>query len=170
MPKPCCSWKRTAILPLSRKRRSRWLRLRAVTVPPPCRSRKLRRKPPDWPPPDGWHDRDFRVRRKRYYFYGRSSAFDFVAITSQWQSASDEDWALALAREAVIRPLTDQPEVTEGLVVSARAELGISRSLVYRPVAKFRKRPQVSSLLASKQGRKASARTLSVAAEAVVRD
>jgi hypothetical protein len=41
-----------------------------------------------------------------------------VAITSQWQSASDEDWALALAREAVIRPLTDQPEVTEELVVT----------------------------------------------------
>ena len=50
----------------------------------------------------------------------------------------DEDWALALAREAVIRPLTDQPEVTEGLVVTASDELGISRSLVYRLVAKFR--------------------------------
>ena len=41
-----------------------------------------------------------------------------MAIVSQWQSASDEDWALALAREAVIRPLTDQPEVTEELVVT----------------------------------------------------
>ena len=93
-----------------------------------------------------------------------------MAIVSQWQSASDEDWALALAREEVIRPLTDQPEVTEGLVVTAKAELGISRSLVYRLVAKFRKRPQVSSLLLGKRGRKASVRTLSVAAEAVVRD
>jgi len=67
--------------------------------------------------------------------------FDFVAIVSQWQSASDEDWALALAREAVIRPLTDQPEVTEELVITASDELGISRSLVYRVyrlVAKFR--------------------------------
>jgi hypothetical protein len=47
-----------------------------------------------------------------------------VAIVSQWQSASDEDWALALAREAVIRLLTDQPEVTEEPVVTASAELG----------------------------------------------
>jgi hypothetical protein len=38
----------------------------------------------------------------------------------------------ALAREAVIRPLTDQPEVTEELLVTASEELGISRSLVYR--------------------------------------
>ena len=61
-----------------------------------------------------------------------------MAIVSQWQSASDEDWALAVAREAVIRPLTDQPEVTEELVVSASDELWISRSLVYWLVAKFR--------------------------------
>ena len=61
-----------------------------------------------------------------------------MAILSQWQSASDEDWALALTREAVIRPLTDQPEVTEELVITASDELGISRSLVYRLVAKFR--------------------------------
>jgi putative transposase len=61
-------------------------------------------------------------------------------------------------------------ELTEGLVATASAELGISRSLVYRLVAKFRRLPQVSSLLPGKRGRKASARALSVAAEAVVRD
>ena len=81
-----------------------------------------------------------------------------------------QDWALALTRAAVIRPLTDQAELTERLVATASAELGISRSLVYRLVAKFRKRPQVSSLLPGKRGRKAAARTLSEAAEAVVRD
>jgi putative transposase len=70
----------------------------------------------------------------------------------------------------VIRPLSDQPELTAGLVATASAELGISRSLVYRLVAKFRKRPQVSSLLPGKRGRKATACALSVAAEAVVRE
>ena len=93
-----------------------------------------------------------------------------MAVTSQWQSASDEDWALALPRAVVIRPLTDQAELTEGLVATASAELGISRSLVYRLVAKFRKRPQVSSLLPGKRGRKAAACALSEAAEAVVRE
>ena len=34
--------------------------------------------------------------------------------------------------------MTDQPEVTEELVVTASDELGNSRSLVYRLVAKFR--------------------------------
>ena len=51
-------------------------------------------------------------------------------IVSQWQSASDEDWALALAREAVIRPLadTDQTEVTENLWLRRATKLRISRS------------------------------------------
>src|SRR4029077_3027478 len=34
-----------------------------------------------------------------------------ATVNSQWQSASDEHWVRALAREAVIRPLTDQPEL-----------------------------------------------------------
>jgi hypothetical protein len=61
-----------------------------------------------------------------------------VAIVSQWQSASDEDWALALACEAVIRLLTDQPEVTEELVVTASASLVSLEVWSTRLVAKFR--------------------------------
>ena len=38
----------------------------------------------------------------------------------------------------MIRPFTDQPEVTEELVVMAGGELGISKSLVRRLVEKFR--------------------------------
>jgi hypothetical protein len=53
-------------------------------------------------------------------------------------SASDEHWKLALAREAVIRPLADQAGITAGLVTTASAALGISRTLVYRLVAKLR--------------------------------
>jgi hypothetical protein len=37
-----------------------------------------------------------------------------------------------------MRPFTDRPEVTDALTVTANEELGISRSLVYRLVAKFR--------------------------------
>src|SRR5260221_6715687 len=73
-----------------------------------------------------------------------------------------EDWELALAREAVIRPLADQTEVTAGLVARASAELGISRSLVYRLDAKFRKRPQVSSLLSGKRRRRTTTRVLPI--------
>ena len=55
-------------------------------------------------------------------------------------------------------------------MATASEELGISRSLVYRLVAKFRERPQVSSLLPGKRGRKPTSRTLPVAAEVVVQE
>jgi hypothetical protein len=38
----------------------------------------------------------------------------------------------------MMRPCIDRPEVTEALGVTVSDELGISRSLVYRLVAKFR--------------------------------
>jgi hypothetical protein len=38
----------------------------------------------------------------------------------------------------MMRPFRDRPEVTEALVVTVSKELGISRSLVYRLVAKVR--------------------------------
>jgi hypothetical protein len=76
-------------------------------------------------------------RRLWYCFYGPSYA------STLWPSVPTgnlprRDWALARARAAVIRPLTDQPEVTAELVVTASDELGISRSLAYRLVARVR--------------------------------
>jgi putative transposase len=70
-----------------------------------------------------------------------------------WQDASNAEWKEACRRETVIRPL-----VEEGLVSNARAdqaaeELGISRSLVYRLVARYRRRAQTSSLLSVPRGR-----------------
>ena len=52
-----------------------------------------------------------------------------MSVTPQWQSASDEDWALALAREAVIRPLTDQRSRER---VKACKVMGFSRDSFYR--------------------------------------
>jgi len=45
-----------------------------------------------------------------------------------WQTASKVDWGAALEREAVIRPLADQPRLTEAMVQSAAAQLGLDRS------------------------------------------
>ena len=53
-------------------------------------------------------------RRLRHYFCGPSSAFDFVALFPNGNLPPDEDWALALAREAVIRPLADDRSIGSG--------------------------------------------------------
>jgi putative transposase len=71
---------------------------------------------------------------------------------SHWESAPSDAWALALTREAVIRPLAEAPRLSHAVADVAAATLGISRSLVYRLVAQFRDRPQTSTLLRRKRG------------------
>ena len=71
----------------------------------------------------------------------------------QWQTASDSDWGVALEREAVIRPLVDQPLLTQEVVHHAAGQLGLSRAMLYRLVSRYRQRPQTSSLLPWKRGR-----------------
>jgi putative transposase len=71
---------------------------------------------------------------------------------SHWESATSDAWALALTREAVIRPLAEAPRLSHAAADVAAATLGISRSLVYRLVAQFRDRPQTSTLLRRKRG------------------
>lgn len=87
-----------------------------------------------------------------------------------WQSATDEDWALATAREAIIRPLAEAEKLNQHLISDAIQKLGLTRAMVYRLIARFRQRPQASSLLTGKGGRKLRSYTLSVDVETVIQD
>ena len=71
----------------------------------------------------------------------------------QWQAAPESDWDIALAREAVIRPSADRPRLTEIDLQEATEGLELSRATLYRLVARYRQRPQTSSLLPWKRGR-----------------
>ena len=77
-----------------------------------------------------------------------------------WEAASDTEWGLALEREAVIRPLTEQERLSTAAVEEATARLRVSRSVFYDLVRRYRRRPQTSSLLPWKPGRSASVPTL----------
>ena len=72
-----------------------------------------------------------------------------------WHSASEADWEEACRREAVIviRPLVVEGSVSNARPDQAAKELGLSRSLVYRLVARYRQRAQPSSLLSVPRGR-----------------
>ena len=71
----------------------------------------------------------------------------------EWQTASDGDWLKACQREAIIRPLADQTRLTKEDVCTAAKSLQTSRATLYRLIARFRQRPQTSSLLPWKRGR-----------------
>jgi putative transposase len=77
-----------------------------------------------------------------------------------WEAASDTEWGLAVEREAVIRPFTEQERLSTAVVQEATARLGVSRTVFYDLVRRYRRRPQTSSLLPWKRGRSSSVPTL----------
>ena len=77
-----------------------------------------------------------------------------------WQSASENDWEAARRREKLIRPLVARGSITHNDVDGAATELGLSRSFMYKLLARYRRRPQTSSLLFGKRGRPQNSRWL----------
>ncbi len=61
---------------------------------------------------------------------------------------------MALRREAVVRPLAEQPRLSVEQVAEAAHQLELSRSVLYELLQRYRRRPQTSSLLPWKRGRK----------------
>lgn len=92
-------------------------------------------------------------------FVGRAA--NFVPSPTHWQFATDDDWPLATTREALIRPLGEATVVTIREADEVAQRLGISRSLVYELVFRFRRTQQTSSLLPHKRGLKPHAVLLS---------
>ena len=86
-----------------------------------------------------------------------------------WQAAPKVDWGAALEREAVIRPLADQPRLSEVMIQNAAAELGLDRVTIYRLIRRYRQRPQTSSLLPLKRGRGRNSRFLDKAREDLIK-
>jgi hypothetical protein len=69
---------------------------------------------------------------------------------------TDEQWQEACRREAVIRPLAEQDATSRQAAAAAVEQLGIGPALVYRLVARFRARPQTSSLAPGVRGNRAT--------------
>jgi putative transposase len=86
----------------------------------------------------------------------------------QWEMAGEAAWGVALRREAVIRPLAEQPRLSAESIAEAANELGLSRSILYKLLQRYRRRPQTSSLLPWKRGRKPDEPLLSDEREALL--
>jgi putative transposase len=86
----------------------------------------------------------------------------------QWEMAGEAAWGVALHREAVIRPLAEQPRLSAESIAEAANQLGLSRSILYKLLQRYRRRPQTSSLLPWKRGRKPDEPLLSDEREALL--
>jgi putative transposase len=79
-----------------------------------------------------------------------------MPIAHPWEMADEAAWGVALLREAVIRPLAEHPRLSVESVAKAADQLGLSRTILYKLLQRYRRRPQTSSLLPWKRGRKPS--------------
>ena len=84
---------------------------------------------------------------RRFFNRDLNSQADFHA-------ASPSEWQLACQREAVIRRLAETDRLSCLQVHRAAKLFGLGRSVTYRLIARFRQRPQTSSLLLAKAGRR----------------
>jgi putative transposase len=83
-------------------------------------------------------------------------------------SASDADWAEAVRREAVIRPLSAVSRLKSHLVAEASCKLGLSNRRIYGLLDGFRKNPVTASLLPRKSGPQKGARQLDAKVDAQI--
>lgn len=80
-------------------------------------------------------------------------------------TASEADWARAVQREAVIRPLAEAARVGRAAVQAAAARLDLSVPRIYWLIRAFRRHPVTSSLLPHAPGQAIGARRLGSAIE-----
>jgi putative transposase len=83
-------------------------------------------------------------------------------------AASDEAWAEAVRREAVIRPLAAAPRLSKAAVGVAARALGLSAPRVYGLLRVFRRQPVTASLLPTQPGPTKGTRRLAGAIEAKI--
>ena len=70
----------------------------------------------------------------------------------QWEIAGEAAWGVALHRESVIRRLAEHPRLSSESIAEAANQLGLSRSILYKLLQRYRRRPQTPSLLPWKRG------------------
>jgi putative transposase len=83
-----------------------------------------------------------------------------------FHSASEQDWAEAVRREAVIRPLAVSARPGSIAVKVASTRLGLSIPQIYRLVRGFRNLPVTASMLSRRRGQAKGSRRLDPAFEA----
>jgi putative transposase len=86
----------------------------------------------------------------------------------EWEQVPDSVWELTVERAALLTPLAETSHCTVEQIDEVARHLKISRTMVYRLLARFRAFPQTSSLLPEKPGRKRGTKELSPAQERII--
>lgn len=88
--------------------------------------------------------------------------------TQSLTSSSDAEWAEAVRREAVIRPLFETSHLKSHRVAEASRQLGLSTRRIYGLLSAFRQNPVTTSLLSRKPGPQKGVRQLDAEVDAQI--
>ena len=88
--------------------------------------------------------------------------------TQSLTSPSDAEWAEAVRREAVIRPLFETSHLKSHRVAEASRQLGLSTRRIYGLLSAFRQNPVTTSLLSRKPGPQKGVRQLDAEVDAQI--
>jgi putative transposase len=88
--------------------------------------------------------------------------------TASVHAPSEKEWAEAVKKEAVIRPLAEGSKIGRAAVEAAAQALGLSVPRIYALVYAFRSQPATTSMLLRRPGQAAGARRLDPAIDALV--
>lgn len=84
--------------------------------------------------------------------------------------ASDAQWAAAVARERVVRFLAVQSPIRRSDIDAAVEELHLSRAMLYRLLARYRRDPHTAALVVGSPGRKTGSQMFDQRIQIIVRD
>jgi putative transposase len=84
--------------------------------------------------------------------------------------ASDAQWAAAVARERVVRFLAAQSPIRRSDIDAAAEELHLSRAMLYRLLARYRRDPHTAALVVGSPGRKTGSQMFDQRIQTIVRD
>src|SRR4051794_15964157 len=84
--------------------------------------------------------------------------------------ASDAQWAAAVARERVVRFLAAQSPIRRSDIDAAAEELHLSRAMLYRLLARYRRDPHTAALVVGSAGRKTGSQIFDQRIQTIVGD
>lgn len=96
------------------------------------------------------------------------TALPIFSVVPDFDVVTDEDWRIAIYREAILAPLATKQRCSHADIEQAAQLLQLHRSMVFRLLRRYRADPKPSSLLPDTVGRKRGSRSLSTEQEQII--
>src|SRR5258708_2908228 len=103
-----------------------------------------------------------------FFFNSYSGGKTALAWKDELDQIPEADWKLAAHRERIIAPLADRDHVTQSEIDQAGEALRLGPAMVFRLLARYRRKRCTSVLVPEPRGRKCGSRILDPSLEKII--